>query len=123
MSKDEILKLKESGITYKEISKISGIKVSTLKSIVKRNKTAPDTCKCCGRPLVHVAGKKRKMFCSDSCRFHFYRQHKELIVRHMETFVCPVCHKKFLSYKSKNPKFCSLSCYQESRNKNEEGNN
>ena len=115
MNKKEIIELKESGFSYKEVSELTGVKENTIKTVVRRARLAlipKDRCKCCGKILHHVKNKKKKMFCSMKCRMRYYRYHPECINRKAQlTKICPVCGKEYLVYPSKNSKFCSLECY------------
>lgn len=61
----EIRKLRAQGIMPTEISKITGIKLETIKSYFKRHKNMmPKSIKClnCGKTLTTTKGKKNKSF-------------------------------------------------------------
>ena len=109
--RDKIVRLKESGKTYKEISDITGICVSTVKSIYSRTITKQNDkvyyCKQCGKKLVIIKGKRQKVLCSDKCRMYFWRTHKKLM--NSTKFVrieCPACHIVFNDYENKKRKYC-----------------
>ena len=114
MDKLEILKLKNSGMSYTEIEKLTGVKKASIKSIVRRARLSaaePTFCQCCGKRLNHIPGKKKKKFCNDFCRSTYYRIHKDAVKRNKSTYICPVCGKEFKDYASRHPKYCSLKCY------------
>ena len=75
-----------------------------------------DRCKRCGAKLVQQPGKKRKVFCSDSCRIRWWRDHPEARGRKaVRTYTCIHCGKEFEAGRSAGRKFCSKECYTEHR--------
>lgn len=106
IQKEKITELRNSGLTYKNISRAVGLSESAVKSFFSRkNKSVCAMCK------VEITGKKR--FCSDKCRMLWWRKHPHITAKMTET-VCIVCGKKFYSYPSKHRKYCSKKCYGQS---------
>ena len=59
------------------VSKIAiqiGISKNTIKSYLQRKKVA-DVCLNCGSVLKHIPHHKKKKFCSDKCRMHYWNTH------------------------------------------------
>lgn len=125
MTKEEkqtILDLRAEGKSYGEIATITGIKEASIKTICFRakNKRIEEKyyCKECGKPLKFTLGKRIKIYCDYNCRMKYWSKHKDDLGRgNLILLECPNCHKTFFSYKSKNAKYCSLDCYQNSRKK------
>ena len=73
-------------------------------------------CRNCGKPVVQVPKRKKKVFCCDSCRRTWWNSHPEKITqRAIYYFVCPTCGSKFSSYGHAERKYCSHSCYIKGR--------
>ena len=87
-----------------------------VKSFCRRHSLAARTdgavCEYCGKPIAQNPGRKRKRFCSDSCRNKWWNAHLELVKRKaVYTYTCPTCGKKFTVYGNSHRKFCSHACY------------
>ena len=105
--KEQIRELRESGVSYSNISKETGLSVGSIKMFVYRESSSKRKfCKRCGAPLKMVKGKKEKVFCSTYCRVHYYLHSKKPIYK-----ICPCCGKEF--YNLYNPKqiYCSRECF------------
>lgn len=122
----EIRKLRTQGIMPTEISKITGIKLETIKSYFKRHKNMmPKSIKClnCGKTLTTTKGKKNKKFCCDKCRNQYWNSHLDQVNKQAYyKLVCEYCGKEFLSYGNKRRKFCSRECYKKSLRKYKSNN-
>lgn len=115
------------GYGYKKISQLIGVSENTIKTYCKRNGlggvAAParsaeegSVCKCCGKPIVQMPGRKARKFCSDKCRNRWWNTHLELVNRKaIYEFVCPACGKPFTVYGNAHRKYCSHECYIEDR--------
>ncbi len=77
--KNKILKLRDEGKSYGEISTITGISRSSISSLLSRkaDKINSETCKNCGTILKMVPGKKKKSFCCDSCRYEWWNNKRK----------------------------------------------
>ena len=112
---------------YKKISQLMGMNENTIKTYCKRNGLGGNaaqalsaeegkTCKCCGKPIIQMPGRKVKKFCSDRCRNRWWNTHLDLVTRKANyEFICPTCGKPFTAYGNANRKYCSHSCYIEDR--------
>jgi len=112
----QIQELKAKGYGYGTIAKELGLSKSTVSSFCKVQDLGLTYCLMCGAKLKQTKGHRQKKYCSDKCRRNYWRIHKE-DVRKNPTLECecPTCHKKFMAYKSKKAKFCSISCYLQFR--------
>lgn len=113
IEKDRISEMLRSGKSPAEISDKLGISYNTVKSFLRRNKPAVEkpVCPNCGEPLVFTPHKKKKKFCSDKCRMHYWNTHpQEMNLTNATTIQCEVCGKDVLSYRKKPRRFCSRAC-------------
>lgn len=100
------------------------ISKNTVKSFCRRNvlgkvkkfETNPAVCEFCGKPISQPIGRKKKRFCSDTCRNSWWKSHKNLVDKKANyECECTYCGKLFVYYGNKNRKYCSHSCYIEDR--------
>ena len=114
VEKNAIISMNEKGMSVTEISEILKIK-NTIKSFLQRKKTA-DVCLNCGAVLTHIPHKKRKKFCSDKCRMHYWNTHQNGMSHTSAAIIkCEVCGKDVLSYHKKPRRFCSRECAAKGR--------
>lgn len=74
--KQEILKLRNKGKSYRAIASILSVSENTIKSFFKRTKQSR-TCKNCNQKLELLEKRKPKTFCSDNCRINFWRKNRK----------------------------------------------
>jgi len=127
--KENISKLRKSGVGYDRIATALNIPEGTIKSFCRRNNlgghlTSPDSekillptfCKQCGNLLNQNPKCKVKIFCSFTCRMAWWKVHPEQINRKaVYSFTCPICETGFNAYGNKKRKFCSHACYINAR--------
>lgn len=118
--KKKLIALRRDGVGYGQIAVAVNISINTVKSFCRRHglvtKAVASVCEQCGRPIEQNPGRKRKRFCSDSCRNKGWNTHLELVKRKaVYTFTCPNCGKEFSVYGNSHRKFCSHACYIEYR--------
>lgn len=125
--KEKIKHLRINGYSYTKIAKHLSISENTIKSFCRRNNLGnasisnfdqPDDsfCRQCGVLLIHLAGAKKKRFCSDKCRLKWWNAHPEAVNRKaIYTFTCTFCGITFESYGNKKRKYCSRACYGKSK--------
>lgn len=126
--KDRIAFLRGNGESYAKIATALNIPQNTVKSYCKRNnlggrvavsveiKDNSQICKQCGNPLVQTPGLKSRKFCSDFCRLAWWAVHPEQIKQKaLYDFTCPTCNKTFSAYGNATRKYCSHTCYINSR--------
>lgn len=123
MNQDEkarVRELREEGLSYTEIAKRMDISKNTIKSFCRRNgitETKKDkgdlsVCEFCRKPTPQPVGRKKKRFCSDSCRNKWWNSHMDEVDRKASyECVCRYCDKTFFPYGNKNRKYCSHQCY------------
>ena len=129
---EEIQVLRKNGKSMGQISKETGIPVSTVKSHFRRHGTFHDgmaksspgaTCTQCGKALKSKGRGKPKRFCCEPCRRTWWKENtalSEAASKHQVT--CATCGKSFGSFKSRNRKYCSHECFIKNRFGKEEGN-
>jgi len=128
--KQQIAIMRDKGKSFTAISAALDMSVNTIKSYCRRNNlctvspetiipqpTAPDNlCPNCERPLLHIPGKKKKRFCSDTCRMAWWNAHPEAVNRKaIYHFSCPACGIAFESYGNAHRKYCSRTCLAAAR--------
>lgn len=118
--KTRIKELREDGMGYAEIARKMDISINTIKSFCRRNglggikkdESNLTFCKFCFKPVNQYLGKKRKKFCSDSCRNKWWNTHMEDVDKRANyRCICLACGQVFISYGNKNRKYCSHQCY------------
>ena len=118
--KQAILVLRENGKTYDAIAELIGASPNTVRSFWRRNcairvkpkKLQPGCCKNCGAPLGKAKGAKRKVFCSDQCRYDWWNRYRR---SQPYRLVCKQCGKSFISFGNQKKAFCGRECYNLSR--------
>ncbi len=126
--KSEIIKMRNKGMSFSQISDITGILRNTVKSFCRRQNVMPQSeiptenmsdkliCKQCGKKLHPTQGRKTPKFCSPSCRTKWWNTHPDKVNRKaIYNFTCANCGKSFTAYGNKGRKFCSHECYIDAR--------
>jgi len=126
--KENIKKLRLRDLSYGQIAKLLGLSINTIKSFCQRNNvpTRPpsqikatysqDFCPSCFSELIHIAGRKKKKFCSDKCRTIWWANNPDkLDKKAIYNIICASCGTEFEAYGNKDRKFCSHNCYIASR--------
>lgn len=122
--KSRIEELRKERMGYGRIAKILGISDNTVKSFCRRNNLtglyeAPQSpsgevrpCKCCGKDVRQIAGRKEKKFCSDACRREWWNSHLDRVRRKaVYSYECAYCKKPFTAYGNAKRKYCCRECY------------
>ena len=130
--KEQIAAMRRQGLGYGKIAASLGLSQNSIKSVCRRNnlisvtpirqrRTACGACEECGKALLQIPETKKKRFCSDKCRMAWWAAHPEAVNRKaVYHFTCPVCGASFASYGNANRKYCSRSCYAQSRRRRHE---
>ena len=125
IQKHKLIRLKKQGRSYKEIASALSISESTIKSFFRRQKLKieenSNICKNCGTILEKSSKSNIKKFCSDSCRYKWWRKNLENNRSYLKIHICKYCDKKFKSFDNKNRKYCSHKCYINDRFKPKKG--
>lgn len=126
--KTRILEMRRLGCTYRHIAATLSLPEGTVKTCCLRaakksllttpREPATCTCKQCGKEIIQVAKRKKRIFCTDACRQKWWGSHLFLIdpgskAHHHHT--CSYCHKSFTAYGNPKRKFCSHDCYIKAR--------
>lgn len=116
--KEQVLKLRELGLSFGEIAKELCVSRSTVSSICKRaNERYEYRCKKCGVLLKQTNGHRKKVFCSDKCRKAWWRFDYGSNHTINNEATCLACGKKFIYHESRLRKYCSIECFYKSRRK------
>lgn len=121
LEKNKILALRRKGASYGAIAQRLGLSVNTVKSCCRRNDSnaLPDenmlideagqsACKHCGKLIHSIPGKRKRIFCSDACRYaHAYETGRGLD----HTAVCSSCGMTFSYSGQTERKYCGRACY------------
>ena len=118
-----IHKLSQEGLGYKKIAAALDLPVNSVKTYLRRHPVAedaaavPDICERCGNPIIQTPHRKRKRFCSDSCRISWWNAHPDKGgKRTLHAFTCAYCGRSFQSG-AKGRRYCSRTCYAAARKK------
>ena len=113
--KTKIIELKNEGYGYKKIAKELNLPISSIQYFLKNNPIDLElvgACKCCGKTIQSIKGKKRKQFCSDRCRWDWWNDHiKEVNKKAYYTLTCKYCGKEFTAYGNQKRVYCCHECY------------
>lgn len=120
--KKQIAVYRKNGYGYKQISNLMGLSLNTIKSFCRRNhlmdadlqeeSSSVLCCEQCGKPVAQTEKRKRKRFCSDSCRNKWWNSHLNLVKRKANyEIVCPGCNNTFVVYGNAKRKYCCHQCY------------
>lgn len=135
--KKQIGKMRAAGMSYTRVAEALDISVNSIKSYCRRHGLGADTvlqetqpmqaepcppqseataCEQCGSPVLQVAGRKKRRFCSDACRQAWWTAHREAMSHKAEHhFVCEYCGMQFSRYGVSKRRFCSRSCAASAR--------
>lgn len=131
---EQITSLRLKGLGYKSIALVLGISRENVRyyckthglngtaDLVKLNfsehKNNPEVCKHCGKKIERLPRSGKKLFCSESCRRAWWREHPEE-AKHGENATyeceCSYCKRTFYSYGNKDRKYCCHDCYIQDR--------
>ena len=125
VQKNEVIRMRKSGLGYTKIAEELGISKNTVKSFCRRNRLAGEAaavasadtqevkyCLHCGRQVMQNPGRKEKKFCSVECRNRWWNKNKYRVPRKtLHTFLCPTCGEEFSAYGTSSRKYCSHACY------------
>lgn len=114
--------LRRAGLGYRAIAEEVGLTRDDVRYFCKKNGLAGNAqtpsddpvCLQCGKVLsITPKGRKRK-FCSDQCRWAWWRTNEQDMPRPTgahETIACAYCGKSITAYKRKQRRYCSHECY------------
>lgn len=117
--KQIIITLRSQGESYAGIADYLGMSPNTVKSFCRRSRIRPspglnlnagktaDVCKNCGASLGQNSGRRKKLFCSDRCRYIWWNHERQ---RKVYRLTCQRCGQTFISLGSRSRRFCSKKC-------------
>ena len=113
--KKVILRLRKHGLSYADISNITGISVSTIKAHFYRHKQLDAIrCKLCGKIVPQGDSIREKHFCDSRCYGRWWRSQAER-PRTVYKKECAFCGKPFKAVSKKQQKYCSRACFNAAR--------
>ena len=108
--RNEIQRLRQTGMAYAAIAKMLNLPANTVKSFFRRQKT--DTtgavCEQCKKPIDTLQHPNRR-FCSDSCRTKWWNRHQKQEAPFIG--ICKHCQKEFRMRRRADQVYCSHACY------------
>lgn len=111
--KQEMLKLKEEGMSLKDLADRFNLTAGTISGTLHRERNKK-VCEYCGKKFT--TKRKHARFCSDECRNKWWKNHPEQVNKKaFYTLTCKCCGKTFIAYGDKHRKYCSIACYREDR--------
>ena len=127
--KKTITRLRNTGVSYSKIAKMTGINENTVKTFCRRNGLnnketerlellgiTYGQCYQCGMVVLQYPGRKEKKFCFDKCRNKWWNSHLSQVKRKaMYEYFCPTCGSTLYAYGNRNRKYCSHKCYIDAR--------
>ncbi len=114
----KIMGLREKGFGYKRIAKELDMTVSAVRYAISKSEDdfLSSTCKECGVEIKSLKGKRRKVYCSNSCRWKWWnKQTRDINKKAYYNFICKNCGKEFKAYGTNRRLFCDRKCYNASR--------
>jgi len=75
--RDQVKQMNDQGIGYKKIALELNISIGSARNVLKE-KDDSMSCRFCSKKLNFVEGKKRKVFCNDSCRYQYWNSLKKV---------------------------------------------
>ena len=69
---EQVIRLQEAGKGYRTIASELGLSINSVKSWCRRHpveETPVNGCKQCSAPLIQFPGKRKRIYCSDRCRY------------------------------------------------------
>lgn len=119
--KQSIHRLRVAGKDYQSVAAELDLKIGTVKTYCFRHGLTDadvekleqkNVCSCCGASITQRQKVKPRRFCSDKCRIKWWNDNRDLQNKKAFTrSLCESCGKEFISYGSKNRKYCSHACY------------
>lgn len=81
IEKNKVYELYSKGYGYKRIAKDLNVSVGSVRNIlVKTNEEFK--CRYCGNKLSFIEGKKKKIYCCDSCRYSYWNKKRKEDKKH-----------------------------------------
>lgn len=115
--KEQILKLRNNGLSFGEIAKELGISRSSVASICKRSKERQiERCKNCGVVIKQTLGHRRRIYCSARCRKKWWKNNDGNHYINNKV-ICLSCGRKFIYHETKIRRYCSLACAYKGKRK------
>ena len=75
--RDRIIQMNSQGVGYRTIASDLNVSIGSVRNVLKE-KSDISSCRFCNKKLNFVEGKKRKVFCNDSCRYQYWNSLKKV---------------------------------------------
>lgn len=115
----QIRRFRSRGYSLAQTAEALQLPVSTVKTFCYRHPEQAvvpihhgvNHCRHCGVELEQTSGKKKKVFCSNSCSYQWWKENRLCYSHHPQApSICLNCNIQFFGVR-KNQKFCSHACY------------
>lgn len=117
--------LRKQGIGYRQVALELGLSRDAVRYYCKANNLAGNAeeayenakgviCLQCGKRLTRLQPERKRLFCSDECRYKWWNANRKLLPRPLgsrEETLCANCGKPILDYARKKRRYCSHECY------------
>ena len=121
--REQVKEMRMNGWGARRIAQNLGISLNTVKSYIRNHpeimvseEPCDDFCHYCRKPIFYTPNAKKKKFCSDRCRYLWWKEHSEQMNR--KAFypkICPTCGKGFMAYGRPKQIYCSRRCFADAR--------
>lgn len=117
---EQVTHMRLMGNSYGRIADELGLPLNTVKSFCRRKGIVTEDgvsrCEYCGAEVKQTEHRKRKRFCSDTCRTRWWSAHRHLLHRASRVALhCLNCGREFTDYATAGRKYCSHECYINTR--------
>ena len=110
--KNKALKLKDSGLSVREIAKEVNVShpaiIKLFKKLEDESIKRLSYCANCGKEMIfniRPVGRPAR-FCCKECRLEYHAKHREK----KKAFICKCCGKEFADFSYRKALFCSRRC-------------
>jgi len=123
--KQTVLEMRRQGSPHADIAGAVGLRESAIKSYCWRHNIKPGQpipqkpngyhCQNCGQRIVQEPKKKPKKFCNEKCRSNWWNHNRRYFNSRLRISECAYCNKRFEKIGNSVQRFCSHTCYINSR--------
>lgn len=117
---EQISHMRRMGNSYGRIAESLGMSLNTVKSFCRRQGITGEAgmaiCEYCGAEVVQTKHRKKKRFCSNTCRTRWWSAHRHLLGGEARVALyCLHCGCEFMDYPAAARKYCCHECYIKAR--------
>ena len=103
------------GFSCNKTAALLGENLNSIKAFYRRN--PPDNkCLFCGGEIPPSKAHRKRMFCSDKCRYSWWYKNRDIKpITNPQEVVCAFCGSTFVAKASAKRKYCSRACHYSAR--------